>query len=105
MYNDRGIIKWSPFDALKGYNDLIKMHEKKRNKIDKPILLEDKLEELDYILKEAYEFNQEVEIQYYEDGFIKYITGTINNIDVLNKKITVCNHFVFDVYDITNIIK
>lgn len=50
MYKDRGIIKWAPFDALVGFNDLIKEMLNNKNKIEKPILNEDRLEKMDRII-------------------------------------------------------
>lgn len=105
MYKDRGIIKWAPFDALVGYNEIIKNYEYERNKIEKPILLEDKLAELDYILTDVIKENLEVEIEYFEDGYIKRTVGFIKRIDILNKNITICNHLKLNTKNIINIIK
>ena len=52
-YVDRGIIKWSPFDGLAGFNDLFTELRNRLTKMDKPTLLEDRLEELDRKLKAA----------------------------------------------------
>lgn len=105
MYKDRGIIKWMPFDALSGYQKLINKLVLKEEKIKRPILMEDKLNELDYILKEAINFNLEIEVKYYENGFIKTSVGTINNIDIINKKVTISNSLELYVKNILDIKK
>jgi|SRR5690625_4386834 len=105
MYKDRGIIKWAPFDALVGFNEMVSNYIKSKNKIERPVLLEDKLNELDYILKEAFQFKLEVEVKYFEKGFIKKTVGIINKIGILNKKITISNHLSLNVENILNIKK
>lgn len=104
MYKDRGIIKWHPFDALNGFSDEIKKLKYERGKTEIPLLLEDKFEELDLTLKEAFKFNLEIEIKYFVDGYIKNIFGQIKEIDVLNKKIILNNNFEVMLQVITDLI-
>lgn len=103
MYKDRGIIKWAPFDALKGFKESINYYEYEKSKINKPILMPDKLEELDYTFQNALHNNLEIEIVYYEDGFLKNLYGTIKKIDNLNKTITLNNNITIKSKDILNI--
>ncbi|WP_025725233.1 YolD-like family protein [Acholeplasma granularum] len=103
MYNDRGIIKWAPFDALNGFHEAISNYKYQKNKIEKPILLEDKLEQMDMILKDAVLEYKEIEIKYYEDGYIKNIFGFIRKLDIIYKNIILDNGIKILLENITNI--
>ena len=81
MYKDRGIIKWAPFDALNGFHETIEAYKYEKGKKDRPILLEDKLNRLDELLKEAIENILEIQIYYYYDGYIKNIYGHVKKLD------------------------
>lgn len=103
MYKDRGIIKWAPFDALVGFNDLIKEMLNNKNKIEKPILNEDRLEKMDRIIKYAINKNLELEITYYETGFIKIIYDYIKKIDIYNRNVLLQSNFLIKIDDIINL--
>ena len=103
MYKDRGIIKWAPFDALVGFNQEIAKMLYNKYKTDKPILLEDKLEDMNNILLEAYEKNEEVSIIYYEDGYQKTIYGKIKLIDKIKSLIHLENGFLISFTNTLNI--
>ncbi|MFA5692351.1 MAG: YolD-like family protein [Acholeplasmataceae bacterium] len=90
-YQDRGIIKWLPFDGLVGFYDLIKDLKYKLGKKDKPILSDDKLFIMDLTIKEAYSYKKEVLISYFNNGYIKETFGIILNIDLINKTIYLNN--------------
>ena len=83
-YVDRGIIKWSPFDGLAGFNDLFTELRNRLTKMDKPTLLEDRLEELDQKLKAALEHNAYTLFEYFNDGHIRYVEGYILKIDTIH---------------------
>src|SRR5690554_5517556 len=102
MYKDRGIIKWAPFDALAGLNEMVNNLINKKGKKDKPILSEDKLSELDLILKEAINNNNEIMIDYYLDGYIKTTYGLIKRIDEIEKLIQLDTNEKLSVNDIVD---
>lgn len=91
-YNDRGIIKWLPFDGLVGFYDLIKDLRYRLNKKEKPILSEDKLFLMDLTIKEAINSNKELLIDYYEDGYLKQFISFINKVDLINRIIILSNN-------------
>jgi len=102
MYKDRGIIKWAPFDALSGLNEMVLGLINKKGKRDKPILSEDKLNELDLILKDAIRDNNEIMIDYYLDGYIKTTYGVIKKIDEIEKLIHLNTNEKLSVNDIVD---
>ena len=86
-YVDRGIVKWQPFDALVGYHQILKELKYQRGQIEKPTLSDDALETLNRHLHEALESGLEVEICYYQNGYIKETYGVIKKLDYVTKRI------------------
>ncbi len=86
-YVDRGIIKWSAFDALVGYHSMLEEMKYRLGKKEKPILSEDQLEELNRKLQEARMNDLEFELKYFHDGYIRYTFGKIKKIDFSSKTI------------------
>lgn len=85
--SDRGIKKWAPFKALTGQFDMIDEIIKNKNKVKKPILSQDKQEELDYFISNL-QVNDEIKVTYYDNGEIKEEVLTIKRIDYTSKIIT-----------------
>lgn len=80
-YQDRGIIKWAAFDALNGFNSMLKEMKHRLGVTDKPILSDDDFESLDRTLQQAILENNEVAIAYYENGYSKTTFGKIKKLD------------------------
>jgi len=95
VYQDRGIIKWAAFDALNGFNSMLKEMKRRLGKVDKPILSDDDFETLDRTLQTAILEDREVAIAYYENGYSKTTFGRIKKLDydyrliVLNTRETI----------------
>lgn len=102
-YKDRGIIKWAPFDALVGFNQMINDLKYKMGKIEKPTLDEDQLMEMDYVIKEAIKFNKELQIEYYNDGYIKSIYGYIKKVNLYDQNLILGYDITIDLSSIVNI--
>lgn len=81
MYRDRGIIKWAPFDALIGFHALLADITYRLGKRDKPLLCDDRIEEINRQLIFALQHQKEVVIDYYVDGYFKKVYGVIKRID------------------------
>lgn len=81
--------KWQPFDALEGYSDALRKVEREKEKREKPILLTDKLEELNEKLFNSFEEKKEIEIEYYNRGFLDKFVGVVSKIDYINKEIII----------------
>lgn len=102
-YVDRGIIKWSPFDGLAGFNDLFTELRNKLTRMDKPVLLDDRLEELDLKLKEVIEHQSEILIEYYSDGHVNYVQSMVLKIDTIHSMVWLTNKQRLPIGDILNI--
>lgn len=92
MYKDRGIIKWAPFDALKGFSEAIYNYQYNKGKKAKPVILEDQLEIMDYTIKKAINNNLEVMIYYYSDGYIKNFYSYVKKVDIIKRVISFDNN-------------
>lgn len=86
-YVDRGLIKWAPFDALNGYNSMLKEMKYRLRKHDKPVLSRDQYEELNRNIQEAIINDEEVEIEFYDRGYIKVSYGKIKKLDFVYKQV------------------
>jgi hypothetical protein len=88
-YVDRGIIKWSPFDGLAGFNDLYKELKYRLGKQPMPLLSDDQLNELDWAIQQAVGENRAVYLTYYQDGYFKQTYGHITHIDEIYRAILI----------------
>ena len=98
--NDRAKI-FSPFDALKGFREMLKDTEKIKE--PRKELSEDYLEELNKIFN-SLEIGTMIAVKYYDAINECYITktGVLSKINLYHKRITICKDFVYlkDIIDI-----
>ena len=103
MYKDRGIIKWAPFDALNGFHEMIAAYKYEKGKMARPVLLEDKLNDLDNLLKEVILESLEIEVHYFMDGYIKHMYGYIKKIDRNNRYFILDSGYRINLEDVVDI--
>ena len=77
----RGMVKWQPFKTMPEQYERLEQYVEDQNKIDKPILSDDQLYELNETLMFKMLNDPEVVISYYEGGYIKNIEGYIRKVD------------------------
>lgn len=93
MLNDeRGIIKWRPFDSVISGNKVVKELLKERSKIKRPILSEEQENNLEQKLVIAFYTNSEVKVAYFNNGKINNFQDQIKKIDSIYHKIYFCHH-------------
>ena len=85
QYVDRGLIKWAPFNALNGYHSMLEEMKYRLRKHDKPVLSDDDYEELNRTIQEALDMHADVEVHYYDHGYIKVSFGCIKKLDFVYK--------------------
>ena len=88
MNNDRGIIKWLPFQSLVPNKEIIKSLKEEKNIIEKPLLSKEQQMDIENKLIEAFYEQINITLDYYLNGHIKTIKSKIINIDYVYKKIT-----------------
>lgn len=92
--------RYLPFDALSGYKECLKETLKDYGKIEKPVILEDKRNELDLLIMDSFHEAKIINIIYYKNGYLYNIKGIIDKIDIANKTVNVSRQKL----DIDNII-
>lgn len=80
----RGMVKWQPFATLPEQFERLKQYVADQDKIERPVLSDDQLHELNLQLHQALHQNYPVQIEYYEEGWINDIDMYIIRIDTLN---------------------
>ena len=101
---ERGMVKWQPFASLPEQGDYINKLIYKMNKIERPILSEDKLNELNQTLFRCYENKEMIRLEYYFDGYIYIVEGIIVKIDTIKKNIIMENNNKREKFSVVNII-
>ena len=102
------MVKWAPFATLPEQFEAVQQHIIDQNKIDRPILSDDQLNELNIQLHQALHANTPVSIEYYKNGWLEYITLEIKNIDMLHMylegyPLATSNTIKLSLFDITSI--
>lgn len=85
---NRDAIKWAPFNSVINSNSVINELVNEQNKIEKPILTEDKINEIEAYIITSYQSKTKINIKYFKNYKFERIEGFIAKIDTLNKKIT-----------------
>jgi len=102
-YRDRGIVKWVAFDALSGFNPMLREMKHRLNKAKKPILSEDDFYNMNLVLGEAIFEEKEIAITYFEAGYSKITFGYVKKIDYNTKIITLSTSEKINAFDILGI--
>ncbi|MBU1144486.1 MAG: YolD-like family protein [Firmicutes bacterium] len=102
-YVDRGIVKWNAFDALTGYHSMLEEMKYRLGKKEKPSLSDDALDELNMKLQSALMQNEEIELRYFHDGYIRFTFGKIKKVDYTSKEIVLSTLERFRAEDIIDI--
>lgn len=99
---DRGMVKWAPYKSLPEQEDYLEKMEEEKNKVDKPLLSDDELIELDTKLS-TYNRGDHISIEYYDYGFIKTIDDYLDYIDTINKRIVLKNRMSIPVSNVLSL--
>jgi hypothetical protein len=87
MIRDRGNIKWQGF-MLPQHSEMLKhLYEIEQHMIEKPVLDEQKLEQLNKAMLLAMSEKKPLHISFYKDGFLKEFQGYIIRLDNVNKTV------------------
>ena len=88
--SDRKMKKWAPFSSLIEQATCLEEMKYQRNKIDKPILTDDQMEKINYVLQ-TYQKGQTVKIKFYNDGYLYFLETQIKRIDLENRQLLLTN--------------
>ena len=88
MIKDRGTIKWTAM-MLPEHVQSLKEIMIDEQKLKKPELDEQAIEEFELIICEAMEFNTTLLIEVFNNGFINTITGTVHYINHMKSQLII----------------
>ena len=102
VYHDRRMLKWLPFEALETQGQALKELYHALEKTDKPVLSEDQLALMQYKLEMALKTQAQLTFKVYNQGYIAYISGQIERLDMINRTIILKDNILFvdDILDI-----
>lgn len=87
MSKDRGMMKWNAFNALLAHGSSVKKMMLERTRIEKPVLSSDQIEDLNLKLTVAVEDNREIEVAFYDKGYVLLAEGRILRIDLTTQSL------------------
>lgn len=79
--------QFSPFDALKGLQEVIKIKEYEHDRIARGEMSEDDIKEISAVLAEL-DKGDKVELEFFRDGHIIKLSG-VSKLDLFNQKLFV----------------
>lgn len=85
MIRDRGNKKWTAL-MLPEHVAAVKQEVINLNKVEQPILDEDRLTEIEMLIHEAMEYNLILKFSVFKNGFIDSIIGQTHFIDYIKKE-------------------
>lgn len=80
MIKDRGNKKWVSI-MLPEHVKMLRLLEQDSNKVPKPVLDEQEIEQIGNILMDSLNFTLDVKFSYWQSGYIKEFTGVVHRID------------------------
>ena len=92
---ERGMVKWAPFNSVINGNDVKKVLNDKKNKISKPNLSEEQIEEIENSIINAYSNKTSTTIIYYYSNKFIQINGIITKLDPINKRIFINGKYLY----------
>lgn len=87
----RGSIKWMPFASVPAQYEMLKQHIENQNKIDAPLVSQDQLEEMNYIMQLKIHHNEQANIEYWKQGYNYSHVAFIKEIDTQKQVIILTN--------------
>lgn len=101
--NNHETTKWAPFNAVVNGNELLSNIMEEKSKVDKPILSDEQINNLEVKIMKSYRKKSEIKLIYYKNGTSNIIDGQITKLDAINKVINLnyCTNINFnDIIDI-----
>lgn len=80
----RGMKKWLPMATIPEQYERLEQYIQGQNKIEKPLLSEDQIENINDTLASKMIDNTLAKIEYFANGYIKSVQGIIHKVDTLD---------------------
>jgi len=88
-------MSWSPFNSVINNKVIMSEIKSKENRINKPILSEEQINDIENTIIESFTSNLNVMVSYYNNYKIDTYIGLINKINSTNKTITINNKILY----------
>ena len=95
-------MSWAPFNSIINNHDIMYNIKEQETYINRPAYIEEQLEELELKIMNAYTYQDTITINYYHDHKSLSITGNINKIDAIYKRIKI-NNINISFFDIISV--
>lgn len=82
----RGMMKWQPFKSLTGQYKVLEEHKREREKVQKPELSDDEIEDINNLLASLSK-GDSVDVTYFDDGSILHFIGSFVRCDTIERKV------------------
>jgi hypothetical protein len=82
---DRGTKKWASSFMMPEHMGMLRKAWRDDEKVKRPILDEDKIEQIERTICEAMESNETLAFTIWRDGYFQTFTGRVHYIDAINK--------------------
>ena len=99
--SDRGIKKWAPYKTLETQDFELKKHKEIEEKIEKPLISAEFAEEINNILVNYH--GELLDIGYYKNGKVLYVTDRIKRIDIVEKKLVLLSKKVIMIAELISL--
>jgi len=101
----RGIVKWQAFKTMPEQYEQLEQYIQDQDKIDKPILSDDQLNELNETLVYKMFHNPDITVSYFEGGYIQKKSGQIHKVDSLEQKLHMCEENTLCLLNLLDIVE
>lgn len=101
----RGNVKWQPFATMPEQYARIEQYMLDQNKIDRPILSDDQPKTLNEKLINKMFNNPYIELNYFEEGYIKEITEYVHKMDVHNSELKLSVNGVIKTFSLLDVVE
>ncbi|WP_436966630.1 YolD-like family protein [Staphylococcus xylosus] len=99
----RKMEKWLPMATIPLQHEMLNEYISDQNKIEKPILSDDQINEINQKLLYKMFHNPEITLKFYNDGYIDEINGIIHKVDPLKSALYVYESDQLRIIELTNI--
>ena len=82
----RGMMKWQPFKSLTGQYKVLEEHKREREKVQKPELSDDEIEDINNLLVSLSK-GDSVDVTYFDDGSILHFIDSFVRCDTIERKV------------------
>ncbi|HFD7496546.1 TPA: YolD-like family protein [Staphylococcus aureus] len=99
----RGMKKWLPMATIPEQYERLEQYIQDQNKIEKPLLSVDQIENINDTLASKMIDNTLAKIQYFANGYIKSVQGIIHKVDTLDSVLYIYTNDVLMPVKLTDI--